>query len=121
MSETSAIDKIRDSRDTALAALNSSVTAVRKQIQQTTAPNQEQANRLQNLTTVRTDIRAAATEAVLALPEVIAAAAKLNTLATDMKTVAQALPNASKVMTTTATILAFGQQFLDLFPLPNQG
>jgi hypothetical protein len=56
-------------------------------------------------------IETAATDAVLALPEVIAAAATLNLLAAQMKTTAQQLPRATHVLATTATVLALCQQF----------
>ena len=113
MSQPPIITEIRNSRDTALAALNSSVTAVRRQIEQTTVPDPELTERMQKLTKQRAAIRAAATDAVLALPDVIAAAASLNTLSMKMQAAAQALPDATQVLPATATILALGQQFSD--------
>ena len=113
MGQSSIINQIRNSRDTALAALDSSVTAVRRQIEQTTVPDPELSGQMQKLTKQRAAIRAAATDAVLALPDVIAAAASLNTLSRKMQAAAQALPDATKVLTAAATILALGQQFSD--------
>jgi hypothetical protein len=57
---------------------------------------------------------AAATAAVLALPQVVAAAATLNTLAKQMNTAAQKLPAATKVVDVLAgstTVLSSAQRF----------
>jgi hypothetical protein len=95
VSQPPTIAGIIGSRDTALAALGVSVTAVGNEIAQTTQSRpylDRLTNRYQDLMNERAAIRAAATDAVLALPDVIAAAAELNNLATDMNTTAHALP-----------------------------
>jgi hypothetical protein len=110
------IDDIRNSRDTALDALGIAVTSVGDQIAQTikTGPYLDQlTKRYQDLMNERSAIRAAATDAVLALPSVIGAAAKLNSLSSKMKTIAQALPNATDVLTRATTVLSLGQQVSD--------
>ncbi len=112
MNQTSIIDRIRDARDTALAALKSSIDAVATQLELATSPDEAALNqRLDDLMNQRDAIETAATDAVLALPEVIAAAAAMNALAAQMRTTAQQLPTATNVLTTTATVLALGQQF----------
>ena len=112
MNQRSIIDQIRNARDTALAALKSSIDAVSKKIEIATGPGEAAlSQRLDDLMNQREAIETAATEAVLALPEVIAAAATLNRLAARMKTTAQQLPAATNVLTTTATVLSLAQQF----------
>ncbi len=112
MNQGSIIDQIRNARDMALAALKSSIDAVARKIEVDTGPDDAALNRrLDDLMNQRDAIETAATEAVLALPEVIAAAATLNRLAARMKTTAQQLPAATNVLTTTATVLSLGQQF----------
>jgi hypothetical protein len=111
------IDDIRNARDTALDALSDAVTTIGNQIAQTTktGPFLDQlTKRFQDLMNERAAIRAAATDAVLALPFVIAAAAQLKELSTDMKTTAKELPAATKVLTKTAAVLSLGQQFSDI-------
>jgi hypothetical protein len=108
MNQGSIIDQIRNARDTALAALKSSIDAVARKIEVDTGPDDAALNRrLDDLMNQRDAIKTAATEAVLALPE----AAILNRLAARMKTTAQQLPAATNVLTTTATVLSLGQQF----------
>jgi hypothetical protein len=58
-------------------------------------------------------IDAAATDEVLALPGVIQAASTLSSLAQKMKKVAQNLPQVTKLLDNTASILNLGQQFAD--------
>ena len=112
MNQPSIIDQIRNARDTALAALKSSIDAVATQLELATSPDGAALNqRLDDLMNQRDAIETAATDAVLALPEVIAAAAALNALAAQMNTTARQLPAATNVLTTTATVLALGQQF----------
>ena len=112
MNQPSIIDQIRNARDTALAALKSSFDAVAKKIELATDLDEAALNqRLDDLMNQRDAIETAATDAVLALPEVIAAAATLNSLAARMKTTARQLPTAANVLATTATVLALGQQF----------
>jgi hypothetical protein len=112
MNQPSTIDQIRNARDTALAVLKSSIDVVAKKIELATDPDEAALNqRLDDLMNQRDAIETAATDAVLALPEVIAAAATLTTLAAQMTTIAQQLPTATHVLTTTATVLLLGQQF----------
>jgi hypothetical protein len=59
-------------------------------------------------------LRAAATDAVLALPEVTQAATALTSVSQRMQKVAQRLPAAKDVLATTAATLSLGQQFVDL-------
>jgi hypothetical protein len=111
MSQPSTIDQLRSARDTALAALKSSIDASAKEIEVATDPDEAALNqRLDNLVNQSDAIETAATDAVLALPEVIAAAATLNALSAQMKT-AQQLPTAANLLATTATVSALGQQF----------
>jgi len=110
------IDDVRNSRDVALAALDASISVVGSQIAQTTTTGpllDQLTTRYHELMTQRNAILAAATTAVLNLPSVIAAAAELNILANQMKTVARALPTATSVLTGSASVLSLGQQFAD--------
>ncbi len=112
MNQGSIIDQIRNARDTALAALESSIDAVARKIEVDIGPDDAALNRrLDDLMNQRDAIETAATDAVLALPEVIAAAATLNTLSAQMNKTARQLPAATNVLTTTATVLFLGQQF----------
>ena len=112
MNQESIIDQIRNARDAALAALKSSIDAVAEKIELATGPDEAALNqRLDDLMNQCDAIETAATDAVLALRGVIAAAATLDTLASQMETTAQQLPAATHVLTTTATVLALGQQF----------
>jgi hypothetical protein len=112
MSQPSTIDQLRNARDTALAALKFSIDAIAKKIEVATGPNEVALNqRLDNLVNQSDAIETAATDAVLALPEVIAAAATLNALSAQMTKTAQQLPTAANLLATTATVLALGQQF----------
>jgi len=116
MPQTPTIDDIRNYRDTALDALGVTVTSISDEIALTThsGPYLDQlTKRYQDLMNERFAIRAVATEAVLALPSVIGAAAKLNSLSSKMKTAAQALPSATDVLTSATTVLSLGQQFSD--------
>jgi len=109
MSQPSTIDQLRNARDTALAALKFSIDAIAKKIEVATGPNEVALNqRLDNLVNQSDAIE---TAAVLALPEVIAAAATLNALSAQMTKTAQQLPTAANLLATTATVLALGQQF----------
>jgi hypothetical protein len=112
MSQPSTIDQLCSARDTALAALKSSIDASAKEIEVATDPDEAALNqRLDNLVNQSDAIETAATDAVLALPEVIAAAATLNALSAQMTKTAQQLPTAANLLATTATVLALGQQF----------
>jgi hypothetical protein len=117
MPPAATVDDIRSHRDTALEALGIALVKVGDQIAQTTAsgPTLDQLTRRnQDLMDQRAAIRAAATDEVLALPAVIAAATALGALSAEMKTVAQALPAAASLLTGAATVLSLGQQFADL-------
>jgi hypothetical protein len=114
------IDDIRNSRDAALAALDASISAVGNQIAQTTTMGPYLAQlttRYHDLMTQRNAILVATTDSVLSLPSVIAAAATLTGLANQMKTVAQALPTATNVLTGSASVLSSAQQFADTLAL----
>jgi hypothetical protein len=117
MRPQSTIDDIRKSRDTALKALGVSVTSVGDQIALTTqtGPYLDQlTKRYQDLMNERSAIREAATDAVLALPSVIRAAATLDSLSSKMKAIAQALPAATDVLSSATAVLSLGQQFSDV-------
>jgi hypothetical protein len=58
-------------------------------------------------------IRAAATDTVLALPEVQNAEKALTKISQDMQKVAKNLPNTTKTLTTTVDALSLGQKFVD--------
>jgi hypothetical protein len=104
-------------RDAALAALGTAVTSLGDEIAQTvtTGPYLDQlTRRYQDLMDERAAIRTAATDAVLALPAVQAAAATLIALSAQMTATAGTLPTATSVLTTAGTVLTIGQQFADL-------
>ncbi len=110
------INDIIQTRDDALQALEGCINAVGHAIARTTqtGPYLDQlTKRFQDLKNESASIWASATDQVLALPEVLAAAATLSTLASNMKAAAQALPNATSVLNGTASVLSFGQQFAD--------
>jgi hypothetical protein len=111
MNQTSTIDQIRQARDTALAALGSAIETVGKKIELATGSDDELETQLDALMQAREAIETAATDAVLALPEVMAAAATLNALSAEMKTSAQELAAPTNALTKTAAVLALGQQF----------
>lgn len=116
MAQSPSIDYIRASRDAALAALDTSISTIGNQIAQTTTPGpylNQLTKRYQDLMNERAAIFAAATEAVLALPSVMAAAATLNKLSGQLNTAAQALPAATNVLTGSASVLSLAQQFAD--------
>ena len=121
MAQSSTIDQIRQARDNALAALGSAIKAVSRKIERTTDSDDELEAQLEALMDQREAIEAAATDAVLALPQVIAAAAKLNALSAEMKATAQELPIATNALTKTAAVLALGQQFSEVLASGTQG
>ena len=121
MAQSSTIDQIRQARDNALAALKSAIKAVSRKIERTTDSDDELEAQLEALMDQREAIEAAATDAVLALPQVIAAAAKLNALSAEMKATAQELPIATNALTKTAAVLALGQQFSEVLASGTQG
>jgi hypothetical protein len=123
MKMAQSIDDIRNIRDTALAAFDSSIEVLGSKIAQTTTtgPFLDQLTaRFDDLMSERNSILAAATEAVLQLPEVVAAADTLNSLANKMKTAAQALPRATNILTRSSSVLALGQQFADTLATARQ-
>jgi hypothetical protein len=110
------IDDIGSSVKMALAALDTAIDAVSDQISRT--PNgpvfKQLMARHDDLVDEKNSILAAATAAVLALPQVVAAATTLNALANQMKTVAQILPAATNVVNLLAgstTVLSSAQNF----------
>lgn len=111
MTQSSTIDQIRQARDTALAALGSAINGVSRNIELATGPDDALEAQLEALMNQREAIEAAATDAVLALPEVVAAAATLNALSAEMMATAQQLPFATNALTKSAAVLALGQQF----------
>ena len=117
MTDDAAIEDIRNNRDTALDALEVAISRVGREIAHTTTtgPYMDQiTKRYRDLMSEASAIEAAATDAVLALPSIMAAAGKLSSLATRMDTVAKKLPSATNVLGQTATILSLGQQIADL-------
>jgi hypothetical protein len=116
MPRQQAIEAIRASRDAALDALDSAVTSVGNEIVHTiqTGPYLNQlTRRYQELMNERAAIRSAATDTVLGLPRVMAAAASLEALATRMQAAALTLPGAANMLLPAATVLSLGQQFVD--------
>jgi hypothetical protein len=116
MAQAPTIDSIRASRDIALSALNDAFNTVGREVARTTQPGpylDRLTNRYDALGDEREAILAAATDAALALPDVVAAAATLASLASQMNTTAAALPMATDVLTKSATVLSLGQQFVD--------
>jgi hypothetical protein len=108
---------LRKSRDDALAALQVAIDSVEDEIAATNQAGpflQRLADRDDALINEAAAIRAAATDAALALPEVAQAAAALANVSQQMQKVAQGLPAATNVLTTTAAVLSLGQQFVDL-------
>jgi hypothetical protein len=90
MNQPATIDDIRRSRDAALDALDSVLDEIDDEIAQTTKTGaylNQLTKRKQDLSNGYAAISTAATEAILALPNVIAAAATLNTLSAQMKTI----------------------------------
>jgi hypothetical protein len=120
------IDDIRNSRDTALAALETSIDVLGNQIAQTTTTGPlltQLTTRFNDLMAERNAILAAATDAVLQSPEVAAAAATLNGLANQMNTIAQNLPTATNVVNVLAgstTVLSSAQHFANTLATAQQ-
>lgn len=108
---------LRKSRDDALTALQGAIDRVEDEIATTDQKGpflKRLADRDDALVNEAAAVRAAATDTVLGLPEVIQAAATLANVSQQMQTVARNLPTATDVLTTTATVLSLGQQFVDL-------
>jgi hypothetical protein len=120
------IDDIRRSRDTALAALDTTIEVLGKLIAQTTTTGPlltQLTTRFDDLMTERNAILAAATDAVLHLPAVVAAAATLVSLANQMNTVAQNLPTATNVinvLTGGTSVLSSAQHFANTLATAQQ-
>jgi len=110
------IAAIRQSRDDALAALQAATDEVERRIAATTQRGPFLSRLIERdraLISEANAIDAAATDAVLALPEVIQAASTLSSLAQKMKKVAQQLPQATKLLDNTASVLSLAQKFGD--------
>jgi hypothetical protein len=119
------IDDIGNSLNTALKALDTAIDAVSDRISQT--PNgpafKQLMARHDDLVDEKNALLAAATAAVLALPQVVAAAATLNALANQMNTVAQILPAATNVVNLLAgstTVLSSAQNFANTLATAQQ-
>jgi hypothetical protein len=107
---------IRQCRDDALTTLQAAIDQVERQIAATTERGPFLTRLLEReraLIDEANAIDAAATDAVLALPDVIQAASTLSSLTKEMTTVAQNLPQVTKLLETTASILNLGQKFAD--------
>lgn len=116
MAQAPAIDSIRTSRDTALSALNDAFNTIGREVARTTklGPYLDRlTDRYDALGDEREAILTAATDAALGLPEVVAAAAILADLASQMNTTAAELPKATDLLIKSATVLSLGQQFVD--------
>jgi uncharacterized protein YoxC len=120
------IDDIRRSRDTALEALNTSIEVLSNQIARTTTTGPlliQLTTRFDDLMAERNAILAAATDAVLQLPEVVAAAAALISLADQMNAVAQNLPRVTNVINVLAgstSVLSSAQHFANTLATAQQ-
>jgi len=119
------IDDIRKSLNTALAALDTSIDVLSNQISQT--PNgplfKQLMARHDDLVDERNAVLAAATDAVLQLPQVVGAAATLNALANQMNAVAQNLPKATNVINVLAggtSVLSSAQHFANTLATAQQ-
>ena len=124
MSQSATIDDIRRSRDAALDALDDVMDEIDNEIAQTTKPGPyltQLTKRYQDLRNEYAHISMTATFAVLAQPGVVAAAATLSSLSAQKKTTAQELPEATSVLTKTATVLALGHQFSDVIANAQKG
>ena len=109
--------QLRKSRDSALDALEVAIDKVEHEIATTdqTGPFLKRlVDRDDALINEAAAVRQAATDAVLALPEVIQAVSTLTNVSQKMQKVAKNLPAATDVLTTTAAVLSLGQQFVDL-------
>ena len=117
MANQSDIDTIRANRDAALAALDAAYNAVGAELEQTTAPGPKQDAlnaRYDALDAQRAAIVTAATDQVLGLPSVVAAAGQLAMLSAEMTTEAKKLTGATDVLKATASVLALGQKFSEM-------
>jgi hypothetical protein len=111
------IDDIRNARDTALVALDSVLDDIEDEISQTTKKDAHLAELTKQKEALQAKYKAvsdAATEAVLALPEVIAAASTLKKVSTDMDAKAKQLPGTTTNLDKAAAVLSLGQQFRDV-------
>jgi hypothetical protein len=111
------IDDIGNARDTPLVALDSVLDDIEDEISQTTKKDAHLAELTKQKEALQAKYKAvsdAATEAVLALPEVIAAASTLKKLSTDIDAKARQLPSTTTNLDKAAAILSLGQQFRDV-------
>ena len=111
------IDDIGNARDTPLVALDSVLDDIEDEISQTTKKDAhlaELTKQKEALQAKYTAVSDAATGAVLALPEVIAAASTLKKLSTDMDAKAKQLPSMTTNLDKAAAVLSLGQQFRDV-------
>jgi hypothetical protein len=108
---------IRANRDAAMAALNAAYNAVGDALAQDIkgGPSQDDLSaRWEALNAERAAIMKAATDEVLELPSVIAAAGELGTVSAAMTAEAAKLKGATNVLKTADSVLALGQQFTGL-------
>jgi hypothetical protein len=111
------IASIIASRDAALAAIDAASNSVANELAGAVTPGSYRnllIQRQQDLTDEGNLITNAATNAILALPSVIAAAAQLNALSTRMTATAAALPAATSKLNGATAVLSFGQQFANV-------
>lgn len=111
------IDQIRTIRDDLLVTVETAIDRVNSQIESTTigSPWMKQLiKRSNDLANEHAAILRIMTDAVLALPEVMAAAAELNLLAARNNQVAARLPAATDALGVATEVLALGQSFTDL-------
>jgi len=111
------VARIRKSRDDALSVLEVATIKVEDEIAATVQPGlylTRLAARENALINEAAAISRAATDAVLALPEVIRTASSLKKTSDKLVNVAKDLPHATDILKVTASILSLGQQFIDL-------
>jgi hypothetical protein len=108
---------IRDSRKRVLSGLSDALDRINREIAATTrvGPYLERlGNRQQDLLDEMRDIRASATDHVLALPQVIAARVELTAIGERMTERGRELVEATDLLGKAGEILAVGQSFADL-------
>lgn len=111
------VARIRKSRDDALRVLEIATIKVEDEIAATVQSGPyltRLAARENALINEAAAISRAATDAVLALPEVIRAASSLKKTSDKLVNVSKNLPNTTDILKVTASILSLGQQFVDL-------
>jgi methyl-accepting chemotaxis protein len=123
MNQQPTIDDIQRACDTAVAALTAAIERVDHEADQA-APGKlrdQLRKRSEDLTDECQAILAATNEAILSLPEVIAAANQLEQLSRDMNATAQELPNVAHALDKASAILALGQQFSSVIAKASNG